>query len=36
MPGKITVQAACLGVEARKEEEETKGVMVGGDGGGLL
>lgn len=33
MPGKITVQAACLRVEARKKEE---GLWCGGDGGGLL
>lgn len=36
MPGKIKVQAACLGVEAKKKEEETRGVRVGGDGGELL
>ncbi len=34
LPGKIKVQAACLGVEAEKEEGETRGVRVGGDGGG--
>lgn len=30
LPGKIKVQAACLGVEAEKEEGETRGVRVGG------
>lgn len=35
MPGKIKVQAACSGVEA-EEEEETRGVKVGGNGGGGL